>query len=167
MRVGELLGLRRKDITLFQRSLVLNVRKSKTGANQPVIGKDEGVVSWFYFMYESMDLEAPLITTTYYPVRARLRTVLAAIGVTDRRYVWHSLRHGGATMMYLRDVPLENIALAGRSLSLTTARRYVQQGAALLTNATLPQRLTAAAVRLTETWPKWAQPGPEATSTPA
>ena len=55
-------------------------------------------------------------------------------------------------------MPLGNVAHLGRWRSLTTARRYVQLGAALLGEARLNQRMLAVSESLVQRWP-W-QVGP-------
>ena len=53
-------------------------------------------------------------------------------------YVFHSLRHGGATHDYLAGVPLEEILHHGRWASVASARHYIQAGRALLMATALP-----------------------------
>ena len=67
--------------------------------------------------------------------------------------MFHSLRHGGATDLYPSGVGLDNIAHAGRWRSLTTARRYVSTGVALLTQVALSRAQAAVAYRLAQAWP--------------
>ena len=91
-------------------------------------------------------------------MRAQFKTALQQIGLQAHAFVLHSLRHGGATEAFLNNVPLDNIAHLGRWRSLTTARRYVQLGAALLGESRLNSDMTAVAEALVRRWP-W-QVGP-------
>ena len=50
----------------------------------------------------------------------------------DERYVPHSLRHGGATALYMSGVPIETILHRGRWATTKSARYYVQSGKAML-----------------------------------
>lgn len=50
----------------------------------------------------------------------------------DERYVPHSLRHGGATALYMSGVPIETILHRGRWATTKSARYYVQSGQAML-----------------------------------
>ena len=81
--------------------------------------------------------------------RRRFKRAAAAIGLSPR-YVPHSLRHGGATRDHLAKVPIEEILRRGRWASTSSARHYIQSGAALLLEATVPPATRALAARLAD-----------------
>ena len=91
-------------------------------------------------------------------LRDRLRRALNALddGTWETRglsFVWHSLRHGGATWYYLGGEALDNVAHRGRWRSLQTARRYIQMGVALIGSTRLSARMQERARRAQKHWP--------------
>ena len=77
---------------------------------------------------------------------------MTAIGLSGARIVFHSLRHGGATELFQSGMPLDNIAHQGRWRSLTTARRYINTGLALLTQGQITERRQQEAEWLRRWW---------------
>ena len=83
-----------------------------------------------------------LLFPSPYVLRDRLRRALTALddGTWDTRglsFVWHSLRHGGASCDYLTlgSRQLEGIPQRGRWASIKATRHYVPQGPALMATA--------------------------------
>ena len=95
-----------------------------------------------------------LVQASYYVLRARLRTALRISGVDPARYVWHSLRHGGATWYYLAGEALDNVAHRGRWRSLQTARRYIQMGVAFVGATRLSSVMQERAQSAENSWPR-------------
>ena len=56
------------------------------------------------------------------------------------RFVWHSLRHGGASRTYLRGgaVVLPDLLVRGRWAADASGRHYIQSGRQLLLSLALP-----------------------------
>jgi integrase len=73
----------------------------------------------------------------------------ALLGLGAIPFVPHSFRHGGATRDYMRGCSIEQIKLHGRWKSLESARRYIQQGPALLLLNEVPVQLVEQAALLT------------------
>ncbi len=94
-----------------------------------------------------------LFQLTYAQLRAQFRMALRFVGLAGGRVGFHSIRHGGATTLYLKGHTLDAIAHAGRWRSLTTARRYVQQGAALLSELRLSTERRVLGESLLKRWP--------------
>ena len=158
LRVGELLRLRAADVYFKGSEVVLRLMETKTGKDQPVRIGDTGVIWALRWLLSSLPRGALLFEIPYYRLRAQFKTALQQIGLPPHAFVLHSLRHGGATEAFLAGMPLDNVAHLGRWRSLTTARRYVQLGAALLGEARLNQRMLAVSENLVQRWP-W-QVGP-------
>jgi integrase len=77
-------------------------------------------------------------------LRKRFKRACRAVGLTAP-YVFHSLRHGGATHRYLSGEHLEDILRHGRWVSSKSARLYIQSGRALLLAVNVsPQVLSSA-----------------------
>ena len=63
--------------------------------------------------------------------RSLFKRAVAALGLSAT-YVPHSLRHGGATTLYMSGVSVENIKVRGRWKRLDTCERYIQSGEAAM-----------------------------------
>jgi len=63
-------------------------------------------------------------------------------------YVPHSLRHGGATRLKMRGVPLEEVMQRGRWAVSPSARHYIQAGEAMLLSVAVPRAVAERAREL-------------------
>ena len=63
------------------------------------------------------------------------------------RFVWHSLRHGGASRSFLKGIPLSDILVRGRWACESSGRHYIQVGRQLLAGISLPERASRLAAR--------------------
>lgn len=83
---------------------------------------------------------------------ARYRSVFKdachGIGLSHVNYSPHSLRHGGATEDFLKQVPLEDILFRGRWAASKSATTYVQSGRALLLAASIPTHVQQLATQI-------------------
>ena len=79
--------------------------------------------------------------------------IIRIFKVNKREYVPHSLRHGGATRLFLLHVPLEDIMMRGRWASSKSARLYVQSSRAMLMSMRAPRVLADAAMALAQDVP--------------
>ena len=93
-----------------------------------------------------------VIQIGYAKLRLQLRQALQFIGLKNARFVFHSLRHGGATELFQAGWALDNIAHQGRWRSLTTTRRYINTGLALLAEEQIASVQQARAQQLAEQW---------------
>lgn len=141
-RVGEVLRLRAQDVT-FHRSrgkavAVLRLQMTKTGRNKPVRIDDVGCIWALKVLKQWVQTAGGDLLfghTTYYRILAQLRPALTYLNLPPNQFTFHTLRLGGATFLYLHGRSLDTIAHHGRWASRTTARRYIQQGMALLGGA--------------------------------
>lgn len=146
LRVSELCALRATDVIdakasavdqSWKFSLALRLRQTKTGENQSVPIANAGVgklVRILLRFTSGSDRLFPRSTATY---RKRLKTACAALGL-DKTLVPHSLRHGGATHLYMSGVEVSTVKVRGRWVSLQTCERYVQAGQALIGSTNIP-----------------------------
>ena len=81
------------------------------------------------------------------PFRLLIREVAESLGLGDIPFVPHSFRHGGATYLFQRNTPIQNIMFRGRWAALESARRYVQTARALLMMLDIPEHLNTAGNR--------------------
>ena len=152
LRIGEALRIRAGDVIFYGAEAVIHLPRTKTGRDQPVRVSESGVVAALRCLIALLQPEDFLVQASYI-LRVRLRTALRIIGVDPTRYVWHSLRHGGATWYYLGGEALDNVAHRGRWRSLQTARRYIQMGVALMGSTRLSALMRDRARRAEKNWP--------------
>ena len=154
LRVGELLRLRFCDIVLSGVDVVLlRLRQTKTGKEQPVRFTDRGMFLLLKALLETVkDYNEFVVQIGYARLRLQLRQALQFLGLRNARFVFHSLRHGGATELFQAGWALDNIAHQGRWRSLTTTRRYINTGLALLAEEQLSRVHQARAQQLAEQW---------------
>ena len=108
----------------------LRLRRAKTGKNQ-----------W-------VTVERSAVQVSSY--RKYFKRACAELGLADQVYVLHSLRHGGATSLHVRGLPIADILLRGRWVSTTSATLYIQSGRALLLSVSVPELVSDIAERLLE-----------------
>ena len=85
-------------------------------------------------------------------LRATFRRALEAVAddtweTRGLRFVWHSLRHGGASRTYLRGgaVVLPDLLVRGRWAVESSGRHYIQSGRQLLLSMSLPNSVAGLA----------------------
>jgi integrase len=155
LRIGELMNVRACDVAapgdsrmgVEYRMTTLSIPVAKTGPNQSVEIMDPDVVSLVMGLVSKTPRRAKLFTGGPARYRAVFKSVCAELGLS-RKYVPHSLRHGGATRLYLRKVPLADIMIRGRWMGAKSARTYIQSGRAMLMSMQAPRKITDAAVIL-------------------
>ncbi len=151
LRVGELLGLRCKDVAFpgdqrigsdwGRTGLALPV--TKTGPNK--FAQAPGAFPAFLLrvMVAGKPPDAKVFDLSGSLLRTRFKAICRDLGLSDR-YVFHSLRHGAATSAFLRGVPLEEILVLGRWAAMQSARHYVQAGRALFLSVSIPEQVAKA-----------------------
>ena len=155
LRVGELAGLRRKDVAGADdarlgsgfRRVALRLKHTKTGKNQWVEVRSPTVRRLLRLWLERAphDPKARLLPVSAPSFRSHFKSACRFLGLSPD-YVPHSLRHGGATHDHLvRRLPLEDILRHGRWASTKSARHYVQAGRSLLMSRSVPPNVVNAA----------------------
>ncbi len=148
LRVGELTSLRFSDVAdcgdsrfpSEHQNMSIRLRKTKTGSNQFVVVRDPAVVVLVRGLLKitSKDLDAALFPFSSDQYRRLFKKVCAILGLSSR-YVPHSLRHGGATHLFLSEkLAVKDIMVHGRWAALKSAQRYIQGGRALLMTVSIP-----------------------------
>lgn len=146
LRVGELCSLSRDDVAFVgdprigsaQKNLVLRLRTTKTGAEQSVVVDEPDVVRLLRD-YASREASSGTRLFPFGPdgFRRVFKDTCTSLGLSQQ-YVPHSLRHGGATALYLRGLSVETVMERGRWASSKSARRYIQSGRSLLLKMKVP-----------------------------
>jgi hypothetical protein len=169
LRNGELMGLTVDDVAFAddRRMGSVNARtfirlsKAKTGANQGVDVLDPDIVKILRWLTAGRPPTQRLfpgpraMAAREDAFRNAVHDACHSLGLSDG-YVPHSLRHGGATELALREPPwrLEDICLRGRWRSQESAKTYIQTGKALLLHLTAPSAVTEAAKLLIKHLPE-------------
>lgn len=139
LRISEVVGLRVQDVAdtrdarlgVAQEGMSLRLRRTKTGTNQFVSILNPLVVALLRLHIGGRSGDVPLFRFSVAQLRNSFKAVLASLGL-HQGYVFHSLRHGRATELFLLGTRIEDILLLGRWASNKSARTYVQSGRALL-----------------------------------
>lgn len=129
-------------------SPVLRLRRTKTGTNQSVTVRDPAVHRLLSVLIATTPPDQPLFPYTYSQLSKGFNDAATALGLQAVHFTLHSLRHGGATHDYARDVPIEDIMVRGRWQSNSTARIYLQTGRALLIANRIPPAVSRYAQEL-------------------
>ena len=164
LRISEVAGLRVGDIVDHRqqadavgRGVAVYLRSTKTGLRQAVQIDDPHLAA---VLVEWQAAVARHNLSGYlFPGVASLRATfnLALGAIADDtwetrglRFVWHSLRHGGASRTYLRGgaVVLPDLLVRGRWAVEASGRHYIQSGRQLLLSMSLPSTVTGLAQAL-------------------
>jgi integrase len=147
MRVTELTSLMREDLVFgdqfdarvddLYRQSGARIRKAKTGTEQ-----------WCEILRPTVRNILRQYASTRFPgqslfgfssaeYRRFFKRICAELGLSPT-YVPHSLRHGGATLLFLLGVHMDRILIRGRWSERKSARIYIQRGRALLLAMSVP-----------------------------
>jgi integrase len=151
LRVGELVGLHREDVADSHDprlgtgggrhagpGALLRIRKSKTGRNQWVTIHDPQVRAMVMQLVAETKPGALLFPFSCAHFRAVFKRGCEELRL-DRRYVPHSMRHGGATRFrHILGWSMEDVIERGRWASSKSAKTYIQAGIALLMSMAAP-----------------------------
>jgi len=148
LRVGELVKLRREDITDLRdarvgseyRGVGLRLRMTKTGPNKWVEVRDTAVQQLISGVLRSTPRGGLLFPFSTDQFRSVLKATCRTLGL-DAGYVPHSLRHGGATRLSLLGWKVEDIRLRGRWATSKSTEHYIQSGRAMLLSVSVPEQM--------------------------
>lgn len=143
LRIQELVRLRWDDVLLpgdcrlphfsrRKRSGGILIRVAKTGVLQFVPVFNEKLLSILSASKASFPPEDKVVGSTSSNLRRLFEESLEHAGCASLGYVFHSLRHGGATNMYLHGYDIATIQATGRWKQTKTCSVYVQAGRGLL-----------------------------------
>jgi integrase len=151
LRLSEVLNIRSNDVIEgrdVDRSLPPNTSirlpQSKTGRNQTVAIRDADVVKLVRAVCGSRSKGSRLFSISAAAYRTQFKRACKELGL-PATIVPHSLRHGGATRMYMAGEEVARIKTAGRWKSIFTCEHYIQIGQALIATVHVPQRVLRAA----------------------
>ncbi len=117
---------------------------AKTGPNQWVQVRSSHLSEILRTVLPLVPPHEPLLPGPIAKFRDAFHASAAHLGLRGQ-YQLHSLRHGGATALFLQGVPAKDIAVAGRWRSLECLMKYIQAGRNfLLQQAEDPATITRA-----------------------
>jgi integrase len=147
LRVGELVRLRRRDVSDARdtrtggesKAMLVTIRYSKTGKDQSVEVHDPQVMALMRTLLRVTKPGQLLFPFSAGVFRRAFKGACAELHLSPR-YVLHSLRHGGATYYFFNlGKSVEDVMRRGRWASAKSARGYIQTGPArLLAETALP-----------------------------
>lgn len=142
---------------------VLRLRFTKTGTDQSAVVRDPQVAALLRSALASplapQDPEAPFFGFANAEQYQRLfQTAAQAAGLGDMGFTPHSLRHGGATYLFMAGVPVTDVVQVGRWRQVSSAMYYIQCGPALLRLQSFGAEQLAAGARLVDGMERFMRP---------
>ena len=133
LRISEALALRSCDFIVTLEGLaVLQLRRTKTGDYQRVVIQDRAVVAWVVAYRKSIGVSPsdtrPLCSGSYDKFRRVLDRCSSALGLGAVSWRSHSFRRGGATVLFVAGLPVQDIAVYGRWATISSCRLYLASG---------------------------------------
>ena len=135
-RTGELLTLTRGQVQLGQYEAVIvftmTKRGQRLGIDEPVVVRDPSVLLVLRFLCRGLEPGDALLQCSERQLRSAYAHVTSCLDLQRWACRPYSLRRGGATILFRATGSLDVVALRGRWGSLTTARRYIDDGVATM-----------------------------------
>ena len=146
LRTGEVLGIQCKDVTVDSRlhtavvALGFTKGGKRTGAAESITIQVTEVVRRLH-QWKSANKPGTMLTPPAHIWRKQFVSALQALNLLEWEFRPYSLRRGGATFWFARHGSLDKILVQGRWMAARTARTYLNEGLAVLTELDIPHRL--------------------------
>jgi integrase len=144
LRVSELCNIQRKHIhdslqtKNEYKGMVLIIPFTKNGKNQHVTIYNKDIQSLIRILMKDKKSNDKVFSFTSKQFRSVFKQFIKNLNLNPR-YVPHSLRHGGATRFrHVLNWSVENVLERGRWQSISSARRYIQSGKAIILSDEVP-----------------------------
>eukprot|EP00435_Cladocopium_sp_Y103_P065123 s76_g27.t1 len=143
LRTGELLGLRAKDVTVDLHhghaviALGLTKGGKRTGAAESVTVTVHEVIRRLA-QWKKHSAPGAALTPAPHTWRKNFSSALSELGLETWEFRPYSLRRGGAIFWFAQHGSLDRILLQGRWMAAKTARTYLNEGLAVLTEINIP-----------------------------
>ena len=147
LRTGEVLGIRCKDVTVDDKGstaiIALGFTKGgkRTGAAESITIHVTDVVHRLKY-WKAARKPGTMLTPPAHTWRKQFSSALESLGLDRWEFRPYSLRRGGATFWFSRHGSLDRILIQGRWMAAKTARTYLNEGLAVLTELDIPIKLT-------------------------
>lgn len=140
LRPGEIFALRCRDVTFIKNTAVVHSRDTKTGkrkgAAEMVLVESKVAVKWLRSALQNSPPNARLLSGSMATFRQLFQNLVIHFQLQGL-FALYSLRRGGATHDFLAHGSLERTLLKGRWSSSSTARIYLQDTVATVSELTL------------------------------
>lgn len=145
LRRSEVAGIRVRDVVDDGVSgrLLLVLPRTKTGMNQSVAVRHPVVAAWLRAAVASASGPSAYLFPSGRCLYDHFSSACVSLGVGAVGFVFHSLRHGGATDAYLRmgEGSVASVQVRGRWRQTATLQRYLQQAPAVIAQLSIPQHV--------------------------
>ena len=154
LRTGEVLALKASDfhMTHAYSAVVLTLRSTKTGKrtghSESVTLRVADVACRVWNWIRTAPPSAHLVSVSPQTWRRKFSQAVEALHLEEHEFRPYSLRRGGATFWFSKGWSLDQLCVYGRWQSQRTARMYLDDSLALLTQLRVPK--TKASI-----WPWW------------
>ena len=156
LRTMALLALQAHHVRLFPQegTVVIAILNAKTGRGlqQSLSLKEPQLVHFLNSLWLRHRPVGRLFKHGAQAFRSAFASLVKAIGLDPAAYLPYSLRRGGATEFYQRTQSLGRTMIQGRWRDQTTARIYIDDARATLTQLLLPAHVTALQCSLASFW---------------
>ena len=135
LRVSEALRLSPADVYFVDGAVLLYLARTKRGMEETVFVQDVFVARWLrWYLATSASSKLPnvFLPCSYCRIQRQLEFCSAHLGLSTVRFTSHSCRRGGATRLYMRNWPIESIALFGRWKNVRSCHEYLRRGEVFL-----------------------------------
>ena len=145
LRTGEVLAIRNRDVSVDASRgnsvIALGMTKGgkRTGAAESVTIQVSEVVKRLN-QWKQATAPGALLTPPPHTWRKEFNEAVQALNLQEWEFRPYSLRRGGATFWFHRHGSLDRILLQGRWMAARTARTYLNEGLAVLTEMNIPNR---------------------------
>ena len=152
-RSGELFNAKKGDFVINNQktravwSLPLTKSGQRVGAQESLVLEDSWLIHALFNYLRAKNPGDFLRTVSPGLMRLRLKELLRDLGFPEG-YQWYSLRRGGATNAYRQTNDLSKVCFTGRWGCLKTARIYLTDALAQLTEIQLEPQVKAKLLRL-------------------
>ena len=143
LRTGEVLSIRNQDVMVnpTNQSAVISLGLTKggkrTGASESItlslVDISRRLIQW-----KKSTPSGSLLISSPYKWRKEFSLALEAVGLQAWEFRPYSLRRGGATFWFGKHGSLDRILIQGRWMAARTARTYLNEGLAVLTEIRIP-----------------------------
>ena len=146
LRISETRHLYRRDVSLptdlrahstNPNEIGIALHSTKTGPDQYAFIRDTTIVRLASWLLENMSSEAIVAPLRYDQFNDSLRSASAYFGLHGHNITSHSNLIGGALHQYMNNVPVADIAIAGRWSFIDSLNHYLKNGRKWLANLQL------------------------------
>ena len=140
LRSGEIYQIERRDLLFERDKVVIKLRNTKygqqIGADQMVLCQSSFASKLLWHVCKGLEPKDKVLRSNPNTFRKHFAAAASVFGFVDRINVY-SLRRGGATWSFLQHGSMELVLLRGRWQSTQTARIYLQDAVAGLSDLQL------------------------------